>query len=52
MTHDVQNAGSDIKEKIKKTMNVIPSSTRFERMMLFTVWEISRDASTSVDIHM
>lgn len=31
---------------------LLPSSKSLERMMLFTVWEISRDASTSVDIHM
>lgn len=39
-------------EKMKKKLTLLPSSKSLERMMLFTVWEISRDASTSVDIHM
>ena len=40
------------KGKMKKKLTLLPSSKSLERMMLFTVWEISRDASTSVDIHM
>ena len=39
-------------EKMKKKLTLLPSSKSLERMMLFTAWEISRDASTSVDIHM
>lgn len=38
--------------KMKKKLTLLPSSKSLERMMLFTAWEISRDASTSVDIHM
>ena len=41
-----------LSEKMKKKLTLLPSSKSLERMMLFTVWEISRDASTSVDIHM
>ena len=40
------------KARNKKKLTLLPSSKSLERMMLFTVWEISRDASTSVDIHM
>ena len=38
------------KDEEKRTL--LPSSKSLERMMLFTVWEISRAVSTSVDIHM
>lgn len=41
-----------LSEKMKKKLTLLPSSKSLERMMLFTVWEISLDASTSVDIHM
>lgn len=41
-----------LSEKMKKKLTLLPSSKSLERMMPFTVWEISRDASTSVDIHM
>lgn len=41
-----------LSEKMKKKLTLLPSSKSLERMMLFMVWEISRDASTSVDIHM
>ena len=41
-----------LSEKMKKKLTLLPSSKSLERMMLFTAWEISRDASTSVDIHM
>lgn len=38
--------------KDEEKLTLLPSSKSLERMMLFTAWEISRDASTSVDIHM
>lgn len=41
-----------LSEKMKKKLTLLPSSKSLERMMPFMVWEISRDASTSVDIHM